>query len=50
VSGGDWRAAVWGVASILIAMAIYYPFAKAAERQRMAQAPASPKAASRGGG
>jgi cellobiose PTS system EIIC component len=46
VTGGDWRAALWGVASILIAMAIYYPFAKAAERQRMAQAPASPKAAS----
>jgi cellobiose PTS system EIIC component len=45
VTGGDWRAALWGVASILIAMAIYFPFAKAAERQRMAQAPASPKAA-----
>ncbi|MEO6184327.1 MAG: PTS transporter subunit EIIC [Verrucomicrobiota bacterium] len=35
VSGGDWRAAVWGVISILIAMAVYYPFAKAAERQRI---------------
>jgi len=35
VTGGDWRAAVWGVVSILIAMAIYYPFAKAAERQRL---------------
>ncbi|HTI72512.1 MAG TPA: PTS transporter subunit EIIC [Candidatus Limnocylindria bacterium] len=35
VSGGDWKAAVWGVASILIAMAVYYPFAKAAERQRL---------------
>jgi PTS system cellobiose-specific IIC component len=35
VSGGDWRAAVWGVASIGIAMAVYYPFAKAAERQRL---------------
>ncbi len=35
VSGGDWRAAVWGVASILIAMAVYFPFAKAAERQRL---------------
>ena len=35
VSGGDWRAAVWGVASIVIAMAVYYPFAKAAERQRL---------------
>ncbi|MCW5556834.1 MAG: PTS sugar transporter subunit IIC [Verrucomicrobiae bacterium] len=36
VSGGDWRAAVWGAASIGIAMAVYYPFAKAAERQRLA--------------
>lgn len=36
VSGGDWRAAVWGVVSLCLAMAIYYPFAKAAERQRLA--------------
>jgi cellobiose PTS system EIIC component len=35
VTGGDWRAAVWGVVSILLAMAIYFPFAKAAERQRL---------------
>ena len=35
VTGGDWRAAVWGVVSIAIAMAVYYPFAKAAERQRL---------------
>jgi PTS system cellobiose-specific IIC component len=35
VTGGDWRAAVWGVLSILIAMAVYYPFAKAAERIRL---------------
>ena len=35
VSGGDWRAAAWGAISIVIAMAIYYPFAKAAERQRL---------------
>jgi PTS system cellobiose-specific IIC component len=35
VSGGDWRAAVWGALSILIAMAVYYPFAKTAERQRL---------------
>jgi cellobiose PTS system EIIC component len=34
VTGGDWRAAVWGVASLVIAMAVYYPFAKAAERER----------------
>jgi len=42
VSGGDWRAAVWGAASIGIAMAVYYPFAKAAERQRLAAEAARP--------
>jgi PTS system cellobiose-specific IIC component len=36
VTGGDWKAAVWGAVSIVIAMAIYYPFAKVAERQRLA--------------
>jgi PTS system cellobiose-specific IIC component len=35
VTGGDWRAAVWGVVSIVIAMLVYWPFAKAAERQRL---------------
>jgi cellobiose PTS system EIIC component len=35
-TNGDWRAAVWGFISILLAMAIYYPFAKTAERQRLA--------------
>ena len=35
VSGGDWRAAAWGAISVLIAMAVYYPFARAAERQRL---------------
>lgn len=35
VSGGDWKAAIWGAISIVIAMLIYYPFAKAAERQRL---------------
>ena len=35
VTGGDWKAAVWGVVSIGIAMVVYYPFAKAAERQRL---------------
>jgi cellobiose PTS system EIIC component len=34
VTGGDWKAAVWGVVSIVIAMLVYFPFAKAAERQR----------------
>ena len=35
VTGGDWKAAVWGVVSIGIAMLVYFPFAKAAERQRL---------------
>jgi PTS system cellobiose-specific IIC component len=39
VTGGDWKAAVWGVLSIGIAMAVYFPFAKAAERQRLQAAP-----------
>jgi cellobiose PTS system EIIC component len=33
VTGGDWRAAAWGAVSIMIAMAVYFPFAKAAERR-----------------
>lgn len=39
VTGGDWRAAVWGVASIVIAMTVYLPFARIAERQRLAARP-----------
>jgi cellobiose PTS system EIIC component len=35
VSGGDWRAAVWGAASIAVAAMVYLPFARAAERQRL---------------
>jgi PTS system cellobiose-specific IIC component len=35
VTGGDWRAAVWGAVSIVLAMLVYYPFAKIAERQRL---------------
>src|SRR6185436_17311973 len=35
VTGGDWRAALWGVVSIGIAVAVYFPFAKTAERQRL---------------
>jgi len=35
VSGGDWKAAVWGAVSIVIAMLVYFPFAKAAEHQRL---------------
>ena len=34
-TGGDWKAAVWGVLSIILAMLVYYPFAKAAESQRL---------------
>jgi PTS system cellobiose-specific IIC component len=32
-TGGDWRAAVWGGASILLAMMVYWPFARIWERQ-----------------
>lgn len=35
VTGGDWKAAVWGAISIALAMAVYFPFAKVAERQRL---------------
>lgn len=35
VTGGDWKAAVWGAVSIVIAMLVYFPFARAAERQRL---------------
>lgn len=40
VSGGDWRAAAWGAVSIVIAMLVYLPFARAAERTRLQAAPA----------
>jgi cellobiose PTS system EIIC component len=44
VTGGDWKAAVWGAISIVIAMAVYYPFAKAAERIRLkAESAAGPE-------
>lgn len=36
VTGGDWRAAVWGVVSILLAMAVWWPFAERYERARRA--------------
>ena len=36
VTGGDWRAAAWGGVSIVLAMVVYFPFAKAAERHRAA--------------
>jgi PTS system cellobiose-specific IIC component len=45
VTGGDWRAAIWGAVSILLAMVVYFPFAKAAERQRLkAETKEAPKA------
>jgi cellobiose PTS system EIIC component len=47
VTGGDWKAAAWGAISIVIAMVVYYPFAKAAERQRLK---AEEKAAAKGVG
>jgi PTS system cellobiose-specific IIC component len=34
-TGGDWKAAIWGATSIVLAMLVYYPFAKTAERQRL---------------
>ena len=39
VTGGDWRAAVWGAVSIVLAMLVYYPFARAAERARRPNKP-----------
>jgi PTS system cellobiose-specific IIC component len=40
VTGGDWRAAAWGVISLAIAVVVYYPFARAAERARAQRAAA----------
>jgi len=37
VTGGDWRAAVWGAVSIVMAMAVYYPFARVATARRGAE-------------
>jgi len=42
MTGGDWRAAAWGAASIGLAMVVYYPFARAAERQRLGAAGVRP--------
>ena len=39
VSGGDWRAAIWGGVSIVLAAIVYVPFARAAERQRLKAVP-----------
>jgi len=48
VTGGDWRAAVWGVLSIGLAMLVYYPFARAAERQRLRASSSEPPPGSTG--
>jgi PTS system cellobiose-specific IIC component len=32
-TGGDWRAAAWGLVSILLAMVVYWPFARLWDRQ-----------------
>ena len=37
VSGGDWKAAVWGAGSIALAMMVYFPFAWAAGRRRQVE-------------
>jgi len=34
-TGGDWRAAVWSAVSMAIAVVIYYPFFKTAEKQQL---------------
>ncbi|MGB9813798.1 MAG: PTS sugar transporter subunit IIC [Thermovenabulum sp.] len=35
ITGGDWKAGVWSAIEIIIAAAIYYPFFKATERERL---------------
>lgn len=35
VTGGDWKAAIWSIISIILAVIIYYPFFKAAEKQQL---------------
>jgi len=35
VTGGDWRAAVWGLISIIISALVYLPFFKVAERRQL---------------
>ena len=39
VTGGDWKAAAWGGVSIVIAAIVYFPFARAAENQRLKAGP-----------
>ena len=33
LTGGDWRAAIWGVISLFVAGTIYYPFFKIADKK-----------------
>jgi PTS system cellobiose-specific IIC component len=40
-TGGDWRAAAWGGVSILVAMAVYWPFVRLWERQGVGPEPAA---------
>ena len=40
VTGGDWRAAVWGAVSLGLATLVYLPFARSLERSRRAAAAA----------
>lgn len=35
ITGGDWKAAVWGIISIIISTLVYLPFFKAAERNQL---------------
>ena len=35
VTGGDWRAAVWGIISLILCIFIYFPFAKILEKKRL---------------
>lgn len=42
VTGGDWRAALWGLVSIGLAMLVYLPFARVAERRRLAASTSAP--------
>lgn len=34
-TGGDWRAAVWSAISVILAVLVYYPFFKTAEKQQI---------------
>ena len=44
VTGGDWRAALWGVCSIALAMLVYLPFVRLAERRATTPTPSGSNA------